>query len=73
MRPRTHQEMRRVVSELKKLHSYSPGSLADETDAARIATLIHHFDARVLSHDAHRRISHDNPVQFAPADTDSVL
>jgi hypothetical protein len=59
--------MTRVVGELRKIHTQQPGILAEEIDAARIAAIIHHFDARAISADAYRRICHDNPALGAIA------
>ena len=44
-RPRTNQELTRVLGEMKAIHRNQKGSLSEEEDQARIATIIHLFGA----------------------------
>ena len=44
-RPRTNQELTRVVAEMKAIHRNQKGCLSEEEDQARIATILHLFDA----------------------------
>lgn len=44
-RPRTNQELTRVLGEMEAIHRNQKGSLSEEEDQARIATIIHLFGA----------------------------
>ena len=44
-RPRTNQELTRVVAEMKAIHRNQKSCLSEEEDQARIATILHLFGA----------------------------
>jgi len=61
-RPRTNQELTRVVAQMKAIHRNQKGSLSEEEDQARIATIIHLFNASYVLPKRYAAIKVDETV-----------
>jgi len=61
-RPRDHRELERVLGEMRRIRNFYPGAPWNDPDILWAAALVHHFNAKTLTPDQWRRVSHDNPA-----------